>query len=319
MINNAIMKTILLVLFGFFFCSTRGNTQDCNPAEVTKQAGKWKPGMQGSINGVSAASLAKQKEIVAEFVKRLQQNMKPEGFNIGYSGVYGYPNPAIVKNRKMDAYELSMPVLPLYCENGQVTQPHETPYWANIKINKIPHSGRESFFVQTELYEEDLNTDVLYYLQHKPIKERSAWLLSDNFIGGFGKELNRYKWIIPYNDQLPFRHLTRKELCNKLVDYYQKKARHTKIEDEINYNKKLVNYAQDYLGKTSAEELNSPAKVRGSMLFLQGCSKGFMLYFYKRVKTSILMLFVLSLKKVYFLFAYHLKRERPDNFNFFYL
>lgn len=110
--------------------------------------------MQGSINGVSAASLAKQKEIVGNFVKRLQQNMKLEGFNIDYSGVYGYPNPALVKNRKMDAYELSMPVLPLYCENGQVKQAHETPYWVNIKINKIPYSGAK-FFVPKLIDEED--------------------------------------------------------------------------------------------------------------------------------------------------------------------
>lgn len=260
------MKKALLVSIGFLITCTQAIAQNCNPEEVTSYPGKWKPGMQGSINGVSAASLVKQKEIVANFVKRLQQNMKLEGFNINYSGVYGYPNPALVKNRKTDAYELSMPVLPLYCENAQVKQAHETPYWVNIKINKIPHSGRESFFVQTMQYEEDFYTDVLYYLEHKPVKERSAWLLSEDFIGGFGKELSRYKWIIPYHDQLPFRHLTRKELCNKLIDYYQKKARHTKIADEINYNKKLVTYANDYLTKTSAEELNRHAKVRGSML-----------------------------------------------------
>ncbi len=260
------MKNVLLVLYGFIITCTVAQSQNCNPEEVTTYPGKWKPGMQGSINGVSAASLAKQKEIVGNFVKRLQQNMKLEGFNIDYSGVYGYPNPALVKNRKMDAYELSMPVLPLYCENGQVKQAHETPYWVNIKINKIPYSGSQSFFVPKLIDEEDPDTDRLYYIDDKPIKERSAWLLSENFIGGFGKELTRYKWVIPYTDQLPFRYLTRKELCTRLIDYYQKKARYTKIEDEINYNKKLVASAQDYLDKTPAEELNRDAKVRGSML-----------------------------------------------------
>ena len=259
------MKNLIFIGALTFICVT-SNAQNCNPEDVIKYPGKWKPGMQGSINGVSAASLAKQKEIVGNFVKRLQQNMKLEGFNIDYSGVYGYPNPALVKNRKMDAYELSMPVLPLYCENKQVKPASTTPYWVNIRINKIPYSGSQSFFVPKIIDEEDPDTDRLYYLDNKPIKERGAWLLSENFIGGFGKGLTRYKWIIPYNDQLPFRYITRKELCTRLIDYYQKKTRYTKIEDEINYNKKLVTYAEDYLSKTPAEELNRDAKVRGSML-----------------------------------------------------
>ncbi len=259
------MKPLVFLLL-ILLKSINTNAQNCDEAVLASYPGKWKAGMQGSTNGVSAASLAKQKEIVGQFVKRLQQNMNLEGFNLNYFGVYGYDNPALYKNRKADAYELSMAVLPLYCENGQVKEPHETPYWANIKINKIPHSGRESFFVETVQYEEDFYTDVLYYLDEKPVKEKGAWLLKENFTGGFGKSLSRYKWIIPYKDQLPFRHLSRRELCTKLIAYYEKKGRYTKIADEVIYNKKLVAHVQDYMARTAAKDLDKNAKVRGSML-----------------------------------------------------
>ncbi len=262
----AIKGTVLIFFAAFSVFSLAGFSQNCNPEEVTSYPGKWKPGMQGSINGVSAASLAKQKEIVANFVKRLQQNMKLEGFNINYSGVYGYPNPTLVKNRKMDAYQVSMAVLPLNCKNGQIAEVHETHYWVNIGVNKITTSNRQSFFVQTSKYEEDPDTDILYQLDQIPIKERSAWLLKEIYTGGFGRTITRYKWIIAYNDELPYRFLTRKEMCHKLIAYFQKISRYSNSETEKVYYQKLIDCAEDYMSKTSVEELNLKAKVSGSML-----------------------------------------------------
>lgn len=169
------MRSLLLMIGFFAICATL-IAQTCTDENVAGYPGKWKPGMQGSIKGVAPASLAKQKENIANFVKRLQQNIELKGFDIHYSGVYGYPNPALVKNRKTDTYELSMPVMRLYCENGKVQAPHETPFWINISINKMPVEMVQSFFVQTTQYEEDLSTDKLALIDSKPVKQNGIWV-----------------------------------------------------------------------------------------------------------------------------------------------
>jgi uncharacterized protein (TIGR02145 family) len=262
--NNNIMKRLLIII-GFIISSTLLNAQNCTLENVADYPGKWKPGMQGSINGVAPASLAKQKEIIANFVKRLQQNLMLKGFDIKYSGVYGYPNPALVKNRKTDAYELSMALITLYCENGKVQAPHETSFWINIRINKMPVEMGQSFFVQTTPYEEDLSTDKLGLIDSRPEKQNGIWVLKENFTGGFGKSLTRYKWIFSYNDELPFRYVAQKEVLNRLISYFEKKIRYTKIEMEIEYTKKLLVIATEYLANHTAEELNQPAIINGGI------------------------------------------------------
>jgi len=259
------MKSFLLII-GFIISSKYLNAQTCTEDNVLNYPGKWKQGIQGSINGVAPASLVKQNENIANFVKRLQQNLELKGFDIHYSGVYGYPNPALVKNRKTDTYELSMALMELYCENGKVHAPHETPFWINICINKMPVEMVQSFFVQTTPYEEDLSTDKWATIESKPVKQNGIWVLKENFIGGFGKSLYRYKWIFSYNDELPFRYVTQKEVLNRLVSYFEKKILYTKIKMEIDYTTKMLGYATEYLANHSDQELNQPAIIRGGII-----------------------------------------------------
>lgn len=257
------MSKFFLLLFVVSLSSNSAKAQNCTPENVAKYPGTWKQGMQGTVNGITASSLAKEKEIVAGFVKRLQQSLKPDGCNINYSGVYGYVNPDLVKNRKTNEYELSMFQMHFYCENDQVKVYPETPYWARIQVNKIPYFGNQSFFVQTTKYEEDLDTDQLFTIDAMPVKDRSVWLLKGDYttIKGY----KNYIWIISYNNELPYHYVTQKELCTKLIAYYEKRIRYARIEIDIEYNKKLIASAEDYLKKTPEAVLKRPAQVGGSM------------------------------------------------------
>ncbi len=260
------MKNKLLILLSLLTVCASAQTQNCtSDEELINYPGKFRPGRGGSISNVSATSLAKQKMNVANFVKRLQQNLNLQGFNIIYSGVYGHGYTELEKKRKADEYSVSMPLMQLYCENGQIKEPHETGYWINIDINKMPVKRAISFFVKSRTDEEDPDTDRLYDIDQKPFQKNGVWILKENYIGGFGKDMTRYKWIISYNTELPFRYVSQKEVIDRLIVYFQKKIRYTKVESEIEYFNKMLRQATEYLASHNTEELNQPAIVRGSI------------------------------------------------------
>ena len=62
--------------------------QDCTPELLLQKPGTWKVGIQGSINGVSAADLVKEKSVLAVIYKMVNTNYSPKGCQVSYSNAY---------------------------------------------------------------------------------------------------------------------------------------------------------------------------------------------------------------------------------------
>ena len=91
---NIITSTILI---SGILLSLKASSQTCQQEELTKKPGVWKTGLQGSTSGVSAADLAREKEVVAKAFNIIKENYQPMGCVVSWSGVYGF-NPATGKD-----------------------------------------------------------------------------------------------------------------------------------------------------------------------------------------------------------------------------
>ena len=90
-----------------------------------------------------------------------------------------------------------------------------------------------------------------------PQKKDGAWFMGEEVVGDYGtpNEIKEYRWLITYNDTLPFYYVTRKEYL-----LIQKKRLEQTIREEgaSDYYTKCMNNIATELKKPDTE-LNKPA------------------------------------------------------------
>jgi hypothetical protein len=95
-------------------------------------------------------------------------------------------------------------------------------------------------------------------LKQQPQKKEDAWYMGEEVVGDYGttSEIKEYRWLITYNDTLPFYHVSRKEYL-----LIQKKRLEKAVKEspgEKAYLDKYFKNISDYLTK-SETELSKPA------------------------------------------------------------
>jgi hypothetical protein len=81
-----------VILFSLLFLTLSAFAQDCTKEMLAQKAGTWKAGLQGSIAGVTATDLAKEKAVLAAIHKMVSSNYSPTGCQILYGTTFGkYP------------------------------------------------------------------------------------------------------------------------------------------------------------------------------------------------------------------------------------
>jgi hypothetical protein len=232
-------------------------SQDCSKELLRKKPGTWKAGPQGQIVNVSAADLTKEKAVIAAIHKMVSAQYTPTGCELNYSTVYG-KNLNAADNWIADPYQYVVRVLRYVCDGSSTDKTkyyvdHATPTTINITAN-VWHT------INT-LYAADLaSDDVRGYLKLKqrPEKKDGVWFLGEEVVGDYGtsSEITEYRWMITYNDTLPFYYVTRKEYL-----LIQKKRLEHSIKDnpgEKEYTNKFLNNVNEYLKKPESE-LGQPA------------------------------------------------------------
>src|SRR5665647_910360 len=107
-------KIILIILMG---ASIISYAQDCTPEAIAKLPGIWKKGQQGSIANVTAVDLVKEKAVLNNIYKLVNENYKPTGCQVSYSTVFGkYPNDG--KNWMGDPYYNAIYILRFLCDKN---------------------------------------------------------------------------------------------------------------------------------------------------------------------------------------------------------
>jgi len=244
-------------LTAILFISLQAFSQDCTKELLAQKAGTWKAGPQGSIKNVSASDLAKEKLVVAAVHKMIAAQYKPRGCEISYSTVYG-KYPAAGETWMADPYHYAMYILRYLCDDNSTDKSkyyvdYSTPTTVNITANVL--------FSLNTLYAADLAADDFRgYLKLKamPVKKDGYYFMGEEVVGDAHLEnkIKEYRWLITYNDTLPFSYISREEYL-----LIQKKRLEKAIKDnpgEKTYNDKYLKNISNYLTKAEIE-LSKPA------------------------------------------------------------
>lgn len=231
--------------------------QDCTQEMLAQKPGTWKAGPQGSIHNVSAADLAKEKSVIAAIHKMVSTNYKPTGCQISYSTVYGkYPGTA--QTFIADPYHYAMYILRYLCDGSSADKSkyyvdYSTPTTVNITANVI--------YSLNNLHAANLPSDDFrgyLKLKQRPEKKDGYYFMGEEVVGDSHLEnkVKEYRWLITYNDTLPFSYVSRKEYL-----LIQRKRLEKAIQDspgEKAYLSKFQDNITEYLKKPEAE-LSKPA------------------------------------------------------------
>ncbi|MDO9257913.1 MAG: hypothetical protein Q7U54_20530 [Bacteroidales bacterium] len=230
------MKNILL-LGAVLFALTSFAQEDCSKEILAQKSGTWKVGMKGSIAGVTAADLVKEKAVLASIHKMISSNYSPVGCELNYSTVFGkYPLEGQVY--KADPYYYSMYILRYLCDQNSADKSKyyvdiSTPTTVNIVANSIPFL---SILYATNLPADHFRGYLL--LEERPIKKDGYYFSKEKI--SYNEEIWEYRWLITYNDTLPFTYLTRKEYL-----LIQKK----RLEKSVSESPGSEKYAQKYFDR----------------------------------------------------------------------
>ncbi len=249
------MNYLILPLALFF--SYNAFTQDCTKEALRQKPGTWKAGPQGSIHDVTAADLAKEKAVLAGIHKMITTNYTPTGCQIGYSTVYGKYS-ASGQNWVADPYHYTMYILRYLCDKNSADKSkyyvdYSTPTTVNITANVV--------FSLNNLYAATIAPDEArnyLKLKQKPEKKDGVWYMGEEVVGDYGTpgEIKEYRWLITYNDTLPFYYVSRKEYL-----LIQKKRLEKTLQEspgEKEYINTFLHNISEYL-KNPDTALNKPA------------------------------------------------------------
>lgn len=230
------------------------SAQDCSKEILQKKPGIWKAGMKGQIVNVSAADLAKERLVTAAIHKMVSSKYNPTGCQALYSSTFGK---SISEGEQWvaDPYYYSMYILRYICDGTSKDKSkyyidYSTPTTVNITANVI--------FSLNNLYAANLATDDFrgyLKLKQRPVLKDGYYFMGEEKVD-YNSPIYEYRWLITYNDTLPFSYLTRKEYL-----LIQKKRLEKDIKDspseKVYLDKYLKNIA-DYLTKPE-EELSKAA------------------------------------------------------------
>lgn len=245
------------LLFFCLFCSISLAAQECSQALLAKKPGTWKQGPQGSIKNVSAADLVKEKMVLTSIHKMISTHYSPTGCQISYSTVFGKELNAGA-NWKADFYHYNMYVLRFICDQKSADKSkfyvdYSTPTKVDITANVI--------FYLNNLYAADMPADDFrgyLKLKQRPQKMDGYWFMGEEIVGDYGmlSETKDYRWLITYNDTLPFDYVSRKDYL--LIQKKRLERTMKESPGQKDYYAKFMNNINAYLARPETD-LNQPA------------------------------------------------------------
>lgn len=265
-------KKILILLF--LFTSIHCFAQPCDPRELAVRPGKWKgPGL-GSTSEIPAATVQKEKVVLAQLHNRFKEFYKPVGLVVSYSYVVGFPNGRsyVYENAK------SWPALPYHygtyflkywCDPNTkkelVNGEGETATYLNIYVNDMRPIAR---IEPHEMYDkEDINKprwDALYAQPEKLAEGFYRFDLLPYDRHSFYPNDSYEAWLITYDGKLPYMPVPRKEY----LLWLQKKLKEKVKENETmrNYYSPSLDNIARYLSENDEETLSQPAYINDGEL-----------------------------------------------------
>lgn len=187
--------------------------QNCDKAVLAQKPGTWKAGIPGSPAFVTPADLSKEKLVLAGIHKMVSTGYVPKGCQALYTNSFGGSPPVAGKNWIGDHFTYMIYVLRYICDQQSADKSKyyvdiSTPTTVTITANAIP-------FLNV-LYAADMADDEFrgyLKLPRLPQNKDGYFFLGEEVVGDSHLEnkIKAYRWLITYDDKLPFNYVSRKE------------------------------------------------------------------------------------------------------------
>jgi hypothetical protein len=238
------MNKTLLILIGVMLLVKSLLAQDCDETQLQKKPGTWKAGYPGSTSGVSSADLAKEKQVLAGIHKMVSANYKPLGCEITFSNSFGTQS-----HYTADPYYYKMYLLRYKCNLDKPEYYVEPSSPTNVIVAaNVIHS-------LNTLYASDMRDDSRGYLKliERPLWKNGFYYLGEEVVGDSHLEnkIKEYRYLITYDQELPFIYLTQKEYLQILKAKLEKSI--TESPGEADYYREYLIRVNQYLTKPDTE------------------------------------------------------------------
>jgi hypothetical protein len=249
------MKYLFLSVILLF--SLTAFTQDCSKELLAQKPGNWKIGQQGSIINVTASDLVKEKAVLAGIHKMISSDYSPKGCQISYSTVYGKVS---LEGQIFlaDPYYYAMYILRYICDGNSADK---SKYYVDISTPTTVNITANVIFSMNNLNAANLSDDDFrgyLKLEERPVKKDGYYFMGEKVVGDSWTENKtiEYRWLITYNDTLPFKYVSRKEYLLIQRKRLEKSIKESPGEKE--YSQKYLDNISEYLTKPESE-LSQPA------------------------------------------------------------
>ena len=199
--KKSIFCLLLIVTLGL-----SSQAQECSNASLLQKPGNWKEGMKGSVTGVLAADLTKEKSIVAALHAMVKSKYVPMGVSSIFHGAYSSSQPSMPGN----SYSYSIIPLNYYCDGGMMKTAEETSTYFQIAAN----------FFDAEIYDEAqggrAEAEGYNVMMDMPVEKDGSYFFGEKDVTlGFGIPGKSMQWLVTYNGKLPFAYVSKKEFLEK--------------------------------------------------------------------------------------------------------
>ena len=245
-----------IIVFAFVLIAQFSSAQDCTKELLAQKPGTWKAGIQGSIKGVSSVDLVKEKSVLAAIHKMVNTNYSPKGCQVTYSTSFSkYPTGEVWI---ADPYSYTMYILPFLCDSKSADHSKYTVAISsatNVTITANEISSLNTLFAATITPDDSRG---YLKLKQRPQKKDGHFYLGEEVVGDSQEEnkIMEYRWLITYNDTLPFSYLTRREYLQIQQKRLEKSIKESPGEKA--YYQKFIDNISEYLTKPE-DELNQTA------------------------------------------------------------
>jgi len=193
-----------VLLLWALYASLNAFGQDCTPASLSQKPGVWKEGMKGSVSGIPAADLDKEKKVVISLHNLIKSKYNPIGVEADFNGSYDRPDTETPGNN----YDYKVYFMPYICEKNIIKTAHETSTTFSISSNRFDGN----------IYEiaDESNIPEGYYSLKKMSAEKDGYYyFEENASLGFGETGKSRNWLITADGKLPYSYVTKKEFLEK--------------------------------------------------------------------------------------------------------
>ena len=249
------MKYVFLL--GALCASLNAFSQRLRPVN-SGESRSGKEGMKGSVTGIPAADLEKEKKVVAAIHLMVKSKYSPTGVQADFNGSYDRPDSEVPVN----FFDYNIYFLHYYCKDNVVKVDGETSTTLFISANRFDAK------IYEKPDENNLPPEGFYSMKKMPVEKDGNYYFEAKAPLGLGVTGKILTWLITYDKKLPFTYVTKKEFLEKqknmlivaMPKAIEGASASYKTKTEQDYKKAITKI--ETLLKMPSEEADKPAIVK---------------------------------------------------------